>query len=253
MFFIFFPGGLERHNQRGLVAYMICAAMLYRMLLGLRFPQLQVEIVRYFPGVHWNWEVLSAVLQSAVTPVFPAGIYVEHGFLLGLAVPLWVLFWISFGRALEEDLGRIGLAVFWATGVLLGLLLAMMPGVAMSAAFWLGHAATVFCIGAACALYYDEEVRIHYASWIIWAGVFHGTWKVPALFLLVPMLLVLTGSQSMFWYSVPLPAIATHDGLLTPLGWNLLLAMAGFGAAVGWRQVVRKKERGRRSAPERAY
>lgn len=253
MFFYLLPLGLKLdHPVRGLLTWIVVAAIAFRFAMAFAFEGMRIQVIGYLPAREVDAQLVSAVLQSLVSPVvLPGSNPGEHIVFLCVGMAATLLFWAGFGSGIEATLGRDGFVALYLFGAALGGVFACMDQrVAMTGVFWLGHAATMAAIGACCALFFAHDIRMGYFAWFVWGGGGAGVWLVPAVFLLVPSLLLVMLPQSLVWYtSTTATGMAMHDGGLTPLSWNILLVVAGAGFAVAWTEIG-KSLRGERPKGE---
>jgi len=160
----------------------------------------------------------------------------EHQILLWNAVVWCVLFWWIFGPALEDRFGRGGLLTFFLIGAGIGLVMVISPTFGMTGAFWLGMSGSMFLMGACYPLFSDNDVRLVFVAWFIWAGAGFAQFRMPVLFALIPMQVSLYLSQSLFWYGDSTSRITVRWGSVTPVAWCLMLTFAGVMTGIMWKK-----------------
>ncbi|MEQ8820528.1 MAG: hypothetical protein RLY93_09800 [Sumerlaeia bacterium] len=218
-------------RRRGILAYVIAALIAWRLFLAMIWSPLQVNMAAWLPVRDWDARFLSAFVQSLFTPGFLPGMMpADHMTVILLAVASLVLFWLLFGPALEDRLGRVGLSLLYLGGAGVGVLLGSFPAVfAVSHAFWLGLASGLVCLGACYVLFALEDVRFAYALWIFPFVARTGEFTLPGLVILIPLHLLLMATQALAFYKgdTPIP-----DGAIPAIAWTGLLPL--MAAAVIW-------------------
>lgn len=233
MLFIMYPTGSNRPlDHRPLLTLIIPALFIYRSVLSLFFPYVNIRLFSYLPLRSPDSETVTVVIQSLFTPVLLTNGAGEHLLLTLLAIPAAALYWVIVGPLVEDRLGRVWFAALFLAGGASGIILTMFPGVSYSEAFWLGHTATLFCMGYT---YYGiglEDVRVKVVYWVPLITQGMGQWATPAFLLMAPIHLLLLASQTTLWYSGDNRySVGFQSGAFTPLAWQLTISMAGF--AVG--------------------
>ncbi|MBX3729354.1 MAG: rhomboid family intramembrane serine protease [Candidatus Sumerlaeia bacterium] len=223
------PTGLDRGlKRRPLLAVIVFALILYRCALSLGFPTLNLRILLTLPGAEVSTNLISAAIQSAFTPALPAGAPAEHQWVLVIGILAVLVFWLMFGPALEDSLGRRRFAILYGAGVLAGVPIAASSWFAVTEAFWLGHTAALAAIGMCYSLFVFSDVRVRYAFWIPLISAGDGHLELPAVLFLVPIHLVLFMTQSAIWYTeAGKYAVVFRPGVLDALGWQVLVSILG--------------------------
>ncbi|MDK2973418.1 MAG: hypothetical protein PWP23_3173 [Candidatus Sumerlaeota bacterium] len=249
-----FPTGMDRGlKRRPLLSVVVVALILYRALLSGIFPLINVRILPFFPVRAWNTDLFSALVQSAFTPAFPGGVAGEHRVLLLLGVPVVLAFWLIFGPALEDLLGRKGFAALFVGGLLAGLAVVAFRIFGVTEAFWLGHAATLVAIGFCYAAFAFSDVRLHYLYWIPLLAGGQGRWEVPAIFFLVPIHLFLALTQLDLWYLDGKYTVLWRAGAVNALGWHVLLPILGGLAGLAFVQAKKTLGKSGKEPPAAAW
>lgn len=253
MFFYLIPLGLKLDKPvSGLLTWVLVALMVFRFVLSIFFEDMRLQVAAFLPLRELHPEIVAAVIQSLVSPVvFPGANPMEHVVFILLGVAATVIFWLGFGGGVEAVMGRQGFFALFLAGAFCGGLLTWFDEeVALTGVFWLGHASTMFAIGASCALFYAHDIRVGWFTWFPWGGGGGGVLLVPAVFLLVPALLLVMIPQSTLWYEKrTVTGLLVQHGPLTPLSWNLLLAVGGAAFALAWTEIG-KLMRGERPKEE---
>jgi hypothetical protein len=229
MMFFAVPTGLDRGlKRRPLLAVVVFVLILYRCVLSLVFPTLNLRILLTLPGADMSASLVSAVIQSAFTPSFPVAAPAEHQWVLLLGILAVLVFWLMFGPALEDVLGRRRFACLYGAGVLVGVPIAASSWFAVTEAFWLGHTAALAAIGMCYSLFVFSDVRVRYAFWIPLISAGEGHLELPAILFLVPIHLILFMTQSAIWYTDPGKyAVLFRPGVVDALGWQVIVSILG--------------------------
>lgn len=240
MFILFFPTGLDLPEKRRMtVALVLVAVVLWRLVVGMLFPGTQVQIAAVAGQLALDWPSAAMLLHSFVSPVvFETGVLEPgHQALSILSVMGVLVFWMLYGGALESALGPGGAALAFVVGGLAGFALVFVPGFAFPGTFWIGYAATVFCLGAALALFALTDMRFQYYVFL-WIFVTivdaRGRVGVPSVVLLVPLFAAVTAGHSLGLLPPgdPPAGFFRGEGAIGPVTWSLMLAFMGAGFAV---------------------
>ncbi|MCB2155729.1 rhomboid family intramembrane serine protease [bacterium] len=240
MLFFLFPCGMNlRLSKRGLFSYVLLALILYRLIAATIYPaQLSVLITQMLPPEAWNVEFWSAILQSLFTPVtqLPPPLQISSSY--PTSVSLIMLFWLIFGPALEDRLGREGFVLFYLGGALISAICCSLPFMGDVPIFWLGHGAALFMIGVCYHQFLTDEVKLFYLFflWIPWtnkSGIAH----ISSLFVLTPIHIMAALALSPIWYIQrdEMSGAAIGAGI-----WAFLLPFVGTGVSWVYDRLRRK-------------
>jgi len=232
MGFLLFPTGVDIDGQRrALWAWVMLAMLVYRALAGLFLPGTHAILLSYVPIEAASWELFAAFFQSSFSPPFPASLTLDAWAVQLLGVSVVILFWTVFPPALEDTMGAPVFAALVGLGLAGGLVIAAAPVFGISVAYWTGLVATLFLAGMALVVFWTHDVRVQWM--FFWPlGIRFGVWKVPTVFFLVPMLVVMLLPQSLVFHPEGVTAALARHATIPPAAWGFLVA--GLGGLAGW-------------------
>lgn len=247
MFFYFFPLGVSSVEKKHVwLAYVICAIIVYRFVLSLIFPQLQIPMTSYFFNPSFNTEFFAAAYQSLITPNgFPAWAATEHKYFCALGTIAVFVFWILFGSSFEMKFGKIFFVCLLGFAFILSIFIGAVPAITLNPTFWLGQVVTLFFAGMAFSMFLQDDVRIYYHFYVILGEHNLGTWEVPAPMPLALIILFMFVPMSTLWYQEISSDLPIRIASINPLTWTTIVLVAGAITGIlfdQWSKMAKVKE-----------
>jgi hypothetical protein len=239
MIFYFFPLGISSLKLRHVwIAQVFTWMLMYRFLMSLFFPELQVTILAFLSDVSFSVETATVLFQSLITPIsHPDKLGVEHSFLTMVASLFVIFFWILYGSSLEHRLGWRGFLGLMGVGFLLAVAIPALPFMTLNPVYWIGKGLTLFFMGVTLTLFVQEDVRIFYHGVSVFGGHHQGTWDLPAPLLSAFLGFIMALSASIYWYPEDKPVDALlRYAQVAPVAWLTALIVTGALVGYAWGQ-----------------